>query len=749
MVSTLFRYVLFLCFLVITISCQNESKPLLEIDGTKAMVDSIDAIFNRTDFANHPYEYGERLKIVKDQIYKASEANHVTAQLFRIYALALLNAGEIEAAVGAFEDIVNQIPANEKVSQLSKALHEGWAIANLRFGEVRNCILNHNEESCIFPIQGKGIHKDLAGSTMAIHILTEILKIYPNDLQSRWLLNLAYMTLDEYPDGVPAQWLIPDVPPNSQLDFPVFPNIALNLGLDINKLAGGIVVDDFNNDGFLDIMVSSWGMKDQLRYFEHNGKDGFIDRTQEAGLFGLTGGLNLKQTDFNNDGYLDLYVTRGAWKPFRVLGILPNSLLMNNGDGTFSDVTIETGLYSQEPSQTAIWADFNLDGWLDLFIGNESVNPDEEHPCQFYLNNKNGKFTEMAADLGLDLKHYIKGSTSGDINNDGWPDIYVSALNSRNYLFLNQGQKTLAFKEVAVDLGVEEPLQSFPCWFFDYNNDGNEDLFVAAFDQYAFRKQSAEVAASFLGVPHQGDVPRMYKNLGNGQFQDVANAMGIDIPLHPMGCNFGDINNDGYLDFYLGTGAPDYRAVVPNRMLLNQKGESFKDVTYAGRFGVIQKGHGISFADVDNDGDQDIYAVMGGSYTGDNFQNVFFQNPGFKANWVCLKLEGSKSNRAAIGAKVKLTVNSPTRGEWHIYRTVDSGASFGANSLQLEIGMGDATEIKNVEVKWPIKKSKFVAYGSFPMYKKITIIEGEKEVLVEDLRSIQFDLTNTTSQHNH
>src|SRR5690606_2743621 len=143
-----------------------------------------------------------------------------------------------------------------------------------------------------------------------------------------------------------------------------FTDVAPQVGLDVNDLSGGGIIDDFNNDGYLDVMVSSWFPTHQMRYFVNNGDGSCTEKTEEAGLTGITGGLNMVQGDYNNDGFADVFVLRGAW--LNELGEHPNSLLRNNGDETFTDVTHEAGVLSFHPTQTATWNDFNNDGWLDL-----------------------------------------------------------------------------------------------------------------------------------------------------------------------------------------------------------------------------------------------------------------------------------------------------------------------------------------------------------------------------------------------
>ena len=196
--------------------------------------------------------------------------------------------------------------------------------------------------------------------------------------------------------------------------------------------------------------------------------------------------------------------------------------------------------------------------------------------------------------------------------------------------------------------------------------------------------------------------PKLYKNNGDLTYSDVTAEAQLNKVFFAMGANFGDLNNDGFFDFYAGTGAPDLRSIIPNRMFVNRDGQRFDEVTFQGGFGHLQKGHGVAFADFNNDGQEDVYSVIGGAFEGDIFQNVLFENPGIGANnWVVLELKGSKANRRAIGARIR-AVGSEEEGKPVIrYSRVTSGGSFGASPLDVHLGMGLAESIDTLTIQWP------------------------------------------------
>ncbi len=298
--------------------------------------------------------------------------------------------------------------------------------AYLRSGEMDNCCALHNADSCLLPLQGGAIYQVTEGPRHAIELLDEQLAEHPDDLCARWLLNIAYMTLGEYPQGVPAKWLIDPKAFASEYDIKRFPDVAKSAGLDTYGLSGGCIIDDFDGDGLLDVVRSEVALDGQLRLFHNNGNGTFTDRTREAGLTGEVGGLNILQADYNNSGRPSILVLRGGWMGGE--GRFPVSLLRNNGDGTFTDVTEESGLLKAVgPTQTAVWFDYDGDGWLDLVIGRESRG-NVNVPCQLFHNNRDGTFTECAAESGLDVVGFVKGVSCDDYDNDGRPDIFISRL---------------------------------------------------------------------------------------------------------------------------------------------------------------------------------------------------------------------------------------------------------------------------------------------------------------------------------
>ena len=673
--------------------------------GTRKMTALLAQIYQDQDWKTDPNKAGERASRLREDL-ATNPSLRDEFKIREVLAENLLKAGDSAGAVEQLEKVrtickedgIVLAPAFEKL------VRDNLAMSYLRLGEQENCLHYHGQDSCLYPIKGGGIHVAQRGAEGAFRELMAALEKDPNDLKSRWLLNIAAMTLGKYPNDVPEKWRALPSAVESEYDIGRFYDVATDVGLVINNHSGGVIMEDFDGDGLLDLMVSGSGPHDQLRLFHNNGDGSFSDRTRQAGLTGEIGGLNIVVTDYNNDGRSDVLVLRGGW--WGQNGKYPMSLLSNNGNGTFDDVTEAAGLLSLHPTQTAAWADYDNDGWLDLYVGHEA-NTTENHRSQLFHNNRDGTFTEVAAPIGLADMGFVKGVAWGDFNNDGRPDLYVSVKGKGNRLFRNDGPgdprnprpDQWKFTDVTAEAGVAEPIHSFATWFFDYDNDGWPDLFVAGF----WVDTLNDIAAFQMGLPYKAEVPRLYHNNHDGTFTDVTKKMKLDRAILVMGSNFGDLDNDGWLDVYMGTGDVPYESLLPNRMFRNNQGKNFQDVTTSGDFGHLQKGHGVAFGDIDNDGDQDVFEEMGGAASGDNYPSVLYENPGHGNHWLTLELDGVRTNRAAFGARINVTVRAAS-GIRHIYRTVGYGSSFGGNPLRQHIGIGEAERVNQIEVTWPTSK---------------------------------------------
>jgi hypothetical protein len=625
--------------------------------------------------------------------------------LRRELAQQYVNAGASEPAIATLEALLVEYKGMLPPRDV-ETLKSDIAFAYFRLGELQNCTWNHNSDACIFPVAPGGVHKEQLGAREAAEryeaLLADPNVDSDNALVYWWLLNVSDMVLGKYPDGVPKQWLIPLDGFKSDYDVGVFRDVAATRGVSALGRAGSVAMEDFDNDGHLDLMISRMGVDDPVEYFHNRGDGTFERRTDQAGLKGIVGGLNLVQADYDNDGCIDVYIPRGAW--YHDKGQYPASLLHNNCDGTFTDVTAKAGVLNNYPSQVAVWADFNNDGLLDLFVGNEIVRdkvawPADAKNFRLYINNGDGTFTDVGAQSGIALSGMVKGATADDYDNDGRIDLYVSVMGGPNHLLRNAGNegKVAKFADVTEKAGVAEPNMSFTTWFFDYDNDGWPDIFVSG-----YWATMPNIVREYLGESDKakGDRPRLYHNNHDGTFTDVSHEAHLDHLLLTMGANFGDLDNDGWLDFYVGTGAAPLTNIVPHQMFRNDHGKLFQNVTTSGGFGHLQKGHGVAFGDIDNSGNQDVFEVIGGAYTADRFYSALFKNPGHGNHWVKLQLTGTKSNRFAVGGRIRVRVTEDGHPR-DIYRSINSGGSFGASSLRPHLGVGKATVIDLIEIRWP------------------------------------------------
>ncbi|MDH3638746.1 MAG: FG-GAP-like repeat-containing protein [Gammaproteobacteria bacterium] len=633
--------------------------------------------------------------------------------------------GDFGAAVAAFEKAVED---NGSSTEL-----EFWlAISYMRYGEAQNSLFTVapgrvpldsrdltlgdprlRQAQTTLPITH--FQQSSEAARRAITLLEELLEDQGDDRLLLWLLSYNYMTIGEYPEGVPERYRIQSsfidgfygdsrerlAAEHSDL---VFVDRGHELGVDTFDAGKGAVVEDFDNDGDLDIMTG--GNFDPIRYYTNESSRTFVDRTIEAGLAGIGQVHIMTAADYDNDGWIDVFVGR----PF------PHYLLLHNrGDGSFEEVTKASGLLDgwldNEVSFTwaSAWGDIDNDGDLDLFIARWGMKipfldgPMAQPYRQSHLFiNHGGHFKERTFELGVG--EYVRdrgivGAAFGDYDNDGFVDLFLSGLATRTSMLLHNeaGQGFVA---------AERHESGFMAAFVDLDHDGQLEIFQGGFTD---GRTSAEGAVFAETASNVGGYSAILRRSQAGPFvRDTAYFGGGSLAIPTMGTSYGDLDNDGCLDFYLGTGNPEGWTVVPNLMFRGQReGSRCKlsatDITALNGFGTIQKGHGIVFFDFDNDGDQDIFSSLGGMWQGDRWPNQFFVNESpIDNNWVKIRLRGRQTNRFGLGARI--TVNAVSADGDAIVRTyvMDHKTGFGSAPYLAHIGLLDAVSIRNTEVFWPV-----------------------------------------------
>jgi hypothetical protein len=663
---------------------------------------------------------GERLLA---QVDAAPTATNRSRMFQHLSKASLMNySGEPVKASAELEECRREVEQDPPLAEewlYSIITYQG--ITALRRGETENCIMCRGESSCILPISSAAVHLKPEGSRLAIHHFNEYLDQFPDDLEVRWLLNIAHMTLGEHPHAVDPKRLISlDRFNNPKHGIGRFHDIGSAAGIARFNQAGGAILDDFDNDDRLDIVLTSYDPLMPMAFLWNTGDGTFEDRSSAAGVTGqVGGGLQCVQADFDNDGFTDVFIVRGAWLKCPVRP----SLLRNNGKGGFTDVTREAGLTHPMNSNCAAWADFDKDGWLDVFVANETG------PCRLYRNTGKATFEEVAAAAGVALTDALwKGATWIDYDADGYPDLFATNIPGAARLFHNKGDGT--FEDVTTAMGIDGPAFGFSCWAFDYDNDGWPDIFATGYE-----RTLKGIVQGLIGEPHQCKPPALFRNRGGKRFENTTIDAGLDMAFAAMGSNFADLDNDGFLDFYLGTGDPQIATLVPNRMFRNLDGRRFAEITGSSGTGHLQKGHGVAIGDWRRCGNQDILIEMGGAVPGDQYHNVLFRNPGNTNNWLNVKLVGVKTNRSAIGARISVTTAGDHPRTMH--RWVSSGSSFGANPLEQHIGIGKATRIASVEVYWP-QTGRTQVFRDLGANQYIEITEGKDAFRKRDLKPIPF-----------
>jgi tetratricopeptide (TPR) repeat protein len=538
----------------------------------------------------------------------------------------------------------------------------------------------------------------------AVESADQSLALDPTNARTKlWLWHSAQRA-GGYPASVPAERRM-EVKVGYAPTEMRFQDIAEKVGL--AKVSGGrgLAVFDYNNDGYLDVLIAAAHAGCTL--FRNNGDGTFSDRSIESHMDQCINGFAVAVGDYNNDGYPDVFITR--------LGFYQGEgeLWRNNGDGTFTNVTKEAGLACWGTHFTACWADYNNDGHLDLFIASNLGGMfDRKTRNLLFRNNGDGTFTEVSEEAGLHTVWPTIGAAWGDYNNDGYPDLFVSNAMGRAQLFRNNGDGT--FTDVSEDAGVTEFGIGSTTFWLDYNNDGWLDIVQF---QWSDHEDMAYTMEHGHG-PERGRPLRLWRNNGDGTFTNVSRELGITGCWGTMSGNAGDFNNDGHLDLLLGNGSPRMDRVEPP-ILLEFDGQQFKNISFGAGIPFTGKGHGGNFADLFGDGRLCALVASGGAYPGDLLTAGIYQPTTLPGNFLNVRVAGTKSNRDGIGARVCLRAGG--REQW---REIGGGSNFGCLPFEQHFGLGQGTQVDSLTIRWPSGLRQ--RWDNLPYNKTIKVTEGKE-----------------------
>ncbi|HZU08276.1 MAG TPA: CRTAC1 family protein [Pseudacidobacterium sp.] len=506
----------------------------------------------------------------------------------------------------------------------------------------------------------------------------------------------------------------------------------------------GVAFYDYDNDGWLDIfLVNGWrlegfpkGQEPTCHLFKNNRDGTFTDVTTKAGLARSGWGQGCCVGDYDNDGHDDLFVSYYG----------QNALFHNNGDGTFTDVTAKAGLLQAKTrwNSGCAFLDYDRDGHLDLFVANyidfdlKTAPTPESGPCEYkgilvacgppglpggknilYHNNGDGTFTDVSEKAGMwnTIGNYALSVAVADLNNDGWPDIYVA--NDSTAATLYQNQKDGTFKDIAIEAGAAfspdgKPQAGMGVSIGDYDRDGNLDI----------------VKTNFAG-----DTDSLYTNLGDGTFEDhtYLSGLGVNTRYLGWGVGFFDMDNDGWLDLFMSNGHV-YPEVSSSKteapyaehkyLYRNLRNGRFEEVTDKAGPGITTPvaARGCAFGDYDNDGDLDIVVNCVNS-----LPQLLRCDSEWKRNWIKVKTIGTKSNRTGIGARVKVVAKCQPDSQQPLLQIdeIRSGGSYySQNDLRLHFGLDQAKMVDLLEIRWP--SGQVDAFRNIEANKLYIIEEGSK-----------------------
>jgi hypothetical protein len=504
----------------------------------------------------------------------------------------------------------------------------------------------------------------------------------PADQRSRVILFLASDKLGGYPAFVPEAFRMA-VKAGYAKTALQFEDIASRIGMDKTSGGRGTCIFDYNNDGYLDIVVGAAFGGTTL--YKNNGDGTFSDVSIVSGLDSAVNTFGTIAADYNNDGFVDLYLTRQGF----YMG--EGQLYRNNGDGTFTDVTEAAGLKDVwGPAFSASWVDYDNDGFLDLFVANNLGGLFERKtPNRLFHNNGDGTFTDVTAQSGITTLWPSICGAWGDYDNDGFMDLFVSNGIGRSQLFHNNGDGT--FTDVSEKAGVDAPGFGSPSFFWDYDNDGWMDIGQLVWSDH---DDVIYTLANGEGPPH-GQAMRVYHNNRDGTFTQVNKDLGITGCWGTMSGGFGDFNNDGHLDIVLGNGSPKLDRLDP-LVLLENDGAKFRNTTFSAGLPFTGKSHGANMGDLFGDGRLSVLVAAGGAYPGDLLTTSVYCPTKLPGNYLNVRLVGVKSNRSAIGARVSIETSAGKQ-----YREVSSGSGFGCPPLEQHFGLGTLEAIDAIVIRWP------------------------------------------------
>jgi hypothetical protein len=423
---------------------------------------------------------------------------------------------------------------------------------------------------------------------------------------------------------------------------------------------------DYDNDGFLDLLVMSI---EAQNFLYHNNRDGTFTRVTVGAIANdimRWGGC--AWADYDNDGNLDVLLATAEEDAAQAV------LYRNNGDGTFTRLPAETigGLVpaGEGNSDGPAWADYDNDGFLDLFMARLGID-------WLYHNDRNGGFTSITNNLvGTATEEKKWDAAWADYNNDGRPDLFVASDAPTNRLYLNLGGGS--FGQVTSGSIVTDSAHSAGCAWADYDNDGNLDLFVV----------------NGLGVENENN--SLYHNNRGLTFtrmtSDVVGSIASD-PAIFAGCAWGDYDNDGFIDLFV-THGDDL-----NYLYRNNGDGSFTRILTGSLVNDVGHSVGCAWGDYDNDGFLDLFVAKGGTVGGPQ-NNGLYRNNGNKNNWLKVKCVGTVSNRSAIGAKVRAKATIGGKTIWQL-REISAGSAINPTPLEAHFGLGAATNVETLRIEWP------------------------------------------------